>query len=139
MPRPRKKERNNTNAPSINEVIEYVVAQGYPQSIAEKFHSHYTVKGWVVKDGSKVDNWKGLLNNTWFKNRKRSSIKAPPLEPGWKYVDMSEANDIVRDQNNVSLSEKVAIGAGDDYVRKMMNMNPSFHTVGEGWKYRENR
>ena len=52
---------------------------------------------------------------------------------------MSEAYDIVRDQNNVSLSEKVAIGAGDDYVRKMMNMNPSFHTVGEGWKYRENR
>ena len=69
-----KKERNNINAPSINDVIEYVVECGYPQSIAEKFHAHYTVRGWVVKDGSKVDNWKALLNNTWFKNRKRSSI-----------------------------------------------------------------
>ena len=63
----------------------------------------------------------------------------PIVEPGWKYVDMSEAYDIVRDQNNVSLSEKVAIGAGDDYVRKMMNMNPSYKNVGKGWKYRENR
>ena len=132
-----KKERNNINAPSINEVIEYVVGCGYPQSIAEKFHAHYTVRGWVVKDGSKVDNWKALLNSTWFKNKKKSVVKAPPLEPGWKYVGMSEAYDIVRDQNNVSLSEQVKIGAGDDYVRKMMNRNPSYHNVGEGWKYRK--
>lgn len=132
-----KKERNNINAPSINEVIEYVVGCGYPQSIAEKFHAHYTVRGWVVKDGSKIDNWKALLNSTWFKNKKKSVVKAPPLEPGWVYVGLSEAYDIVRDQNNVSLSEQVKIGAGDDFVRKEMNRNPSYQNVGEGWKYRK--
>lgn len=63
----------------------------------------------------------------------------PIVEPGWKYVGLSEAYDIIRDQNSVSLSEKEAIGAGDDYVRKMMNINPSYKNVGKGWKYRENR
>ena len=63
----------------------------------------------------------------------------PIVEPGWVYVGLSEAYDIIRDQNSVSLSEKEAIGAGDDYVRKMMNINPSYHNVGKGWKYRENR
>ena len=61
----------------------------------------------------------------------------PIVEPGWVYVGLSEAYDIVRDQNSVSLSEKEAIGEGDDYVRKMMNINPSYHNVGEGWKYRK--
>ena len=63
----------------------------------------------------------------------------PIVEPGWVYVGLSEAYDIIRDQNSVSLSEKEAIGAGDDYVRKMMNINPSYHNVGKGWKYRENK
>jgi hypothetical protein len=63
----------------------------------------------------------------------------PIVEPGWVYVGLSEAYDIIRDQNSVSLSEKEAIGAGDDYVRKMMNINPSYKNVGKGWKYRENR
>ena len=63
----------------------------------------------------------------------------PIVEPGWVYVGLSEAYDIIRDQNSVSLSEKEAIGGGDDYVRKMMNINPSYKNVGKGWKYRENR
>ena len=63
----------------------------------------------------------------------------PIVEPGWVYVGLSEAYDIIRDQNSVSLSEKEAIGAGDDYVRKMMNINPSYKNAGKGWKYRENR
>jgi len=61
----------------------------------------------------------------------------PIVEPGWVYVGLSEAYDIIRDQNSVSLSEKEAIGAGDDYVRKMMNINPSYKNVGKGWKYRK--
>ena len=61
----------------------------------------------------------------------------PIVEPGWVYVGLSEAYDIIRDQNNVSLSEQVKIGAGDDFVREMMNRNPSYHNVGEGWKYRK--
>jgi len=60
----------------------------------------------------------------------------PIVEPGWVYVGLSEAYDIIRDQNSVSLSEKEAIGAGDDYVRKMMNINPSYKNVGKGWKYK---
>ena len=63
----------------------------------------------------------------------------PIVEPGWVYVGLSEAYDVIRDQNSVSLSEKEAIGEGDDYVRKMMNINPSYKNVGKGWKYRENR
>jgi len=61
----------------------------------------------------------------------------PIVEPGWVYVGLSEAYDIIRDQNNVSLSEQVKIGAGDDFVRKMMNMNPSYKNAGKGWKYRK--
>ena len=63
----------------------------------------------------------------------------PIVEPGWVYVGLSEAYDIIRDQNSVSLSEKEAIGGGDDYVRKMMNINPSYKSARDGWKYRASK
>ena len=132
----RKKGRSNPNAPTEKEVIEYVVGCGYSQSLAEKFYARYTVSGWVVKDGSPIENWKGLLHNAWFNRVQKSNVKAPALDPGWVYVGLSEAYDIIREQNSVSLSEKEAIGAGDDYVRKMMNINPSYKSAGDGWKYR---
>lgn len=133
----RKKGRSNPNAPTEKEVIEYVVGCGYSQSLAEKFYARYTVSGWVVKDGSPIENWKGLLHNAWFNKVQKSNVKAPALDPGWVYVDMNKAYGIVRETYNVKLSEKEKIGAGDDYVREMMNIHPAFESEGDGWKYRQ--
>jgi hypothetical protein len=135
----RKKGRSNPNAPTEKEVIEYVVGCGYSQSLAEKFYARYTVSGWVVKDGSPIENWKGLLHNAWFNKVQKSNVKAPALDPGWVYVDMNKAYGIVRETYNVKLSEKEKIGAGDDYVREMMNIHPAFESEGDGWKYRQSK
>lgn len=58
------------------------------------------------------------------------------LEEGWEYISKSDAYDVVRGTNPVSLSEESSKGLGDVYVRKIMDMNPSYHNAGDGWKYK---
>jgi hypothetical protein len=131
-----KKERNNINAPSINEVIDYVLERGYSKSLAEKFYAHYTVKGWVVKDGSKIDDWKGLLNNTWFKNNHKKTDRTIQLDDGCIFVPMSEARNIVRDLSPTSMHEAELRGEGDEYVRNVMNARVQYEPYGDAWKTR---
>jgi len=63
----------------------------------------------------------------------------PIMEPGMVYVGMSEAYEIVRGTNPVSLHEREAKSEGDEYVRKIMKMNPSYQNAGDGWKYRASK
>jgi hypothetical protein len=138
-----KKEKKEKGIPTLEEVIDHVVSSGYDQSIAEKFYDYYqkitpsNARLWRDKNGNTVKNWKSKLTHVWFKDAEKRDVNVPVVEPGWRYVDMSEAYDIIRGQSPVALSEKEVIGAGDDYVRKMMNINPSYHNSGNGWKYRK--
>ena len=133
----------NNKRPTIDLVIDYFVKNGYSKKAAVAAFEYYeagTEPGqiyWRDSKGNEVRSWKQKMRGVWFKEENKVDKAIPIVEPGWKYVGLSEAYDIVRDQNNVSLSEQVKIGAGDDFVRKMMNRNPSYHNVGEGWKYRK--
>jgi hypothetical protein len=135
----------NNKRPTIDLVIDYFVKNGYSKKAAVAAFEYYeagTEPGqiyWRDSKGNEVRSWKQKMRGVWFKEENKVDKAIPIVEPGWKYVGLSEAYDIIRDQNSVSLSEKEAIGAGDDYVRKMMNINPSYKNVGKGWKYRENR
>lgn len=133
----RKKERKTTAYPTVEEVIDYVVSNGYDQSIAEKFHKYYSENNWRDKNGEPVKSWKGKLVHVWFKNRNKRDVNQPALNPGMRYVDISEAYGIVRELYSVSLSEKESQGKGDEFVRNMMNMNKFYEAEGDGWKYRK--
>jgi len=140
-----KKEKKEKGIPTLEEVISYVVGRGYDQSIAEKFYDYYqdrtpsNARLWRDKNGNTVKDWKGKLTHVWFRDAEKRDVNVPVLEPGWRYIDMSEAYDIVRNTNPVSLSEKEAKSEGDDYVRKIININPSYKSAGEGWKYRASK
>ena len=140
-----KKEKKEKGIPTLEEVISYVVGRGYDQSIAEKFYDYYqdrtpsNARLWRDKNGNTVKDWKGKLTHVWFRDAEKRDVSVPVLEPGWRYIDMSEAYDIVRNTNPVSLSEKEAKSEGDDYVRKIININPSYKSAGEGWKYRASK
>jgi len=140
-----KKEKKEKGIPTLEEVISYVVGRGYDQSIAEKFYDYYqdrtpsNARLWRDKNGNTVKDWKGKLTHVWFKDAEKRDVNVPILERGWRYVDMSESYDIVRETNPVSLSEESSKGLGDVYVRKIMKMNPSYHNAGDGWKYRANK
>jgi len=133
----------NNKRPTIDLVIDYFVKNGYSKKAAVAAFEYYeagTEPGqiyWRDSKGNEVRSWKQKMRGVWFKEENKVDKAIPIVEPGWKYVGLSEAYDIVRDQNNVSLSEQVKIGAGDDFVRKMMNMNPSYKNAGKGWKYRK--
>lgn len=143
----KKREKDKTvkkekEIPTIEEVIAYVVDKGYEQSLAEQFFNHYqkltpsNARLWRDRNGHTVKNWKLKLTHVWLKDAQKRDVSVPVLEPGWRYVDMSEAYDIVRETNPVSLSEESSKELGDLYVRKIMDMNPSYHNAGDGWKYR---
>ena len=137
-----KKDKKEKGIPTLEEVIAYVVDKGYDQSIAEKFYDYYqkltpsNARLWRDKNGNTVKKWKLKLSHVWLKDAEKRDVNVPILEPGWRYVDMSEAYDIVRGTNPVSLYEREAKSEGDDYVRKIMKMNPSYHNEGDGWKHR---
>lgn len=135
----RKKERNIGSYPTVDEVIEYVVSNGYDQSIAEKFHAYYSASNWKDRNGDQVKSWKGKLNSVWLKRENKRDVRQPALENGMRYVDISEAYGIVRELYSVSLSEKESQGSGDEFVRKMMNMNKFYEAEGDGWKYRSSK
>jgi hypothetical protein len=140
-----KKDKKEKGIPTLEEVIAYVVDKGYDQSIAEKFYDYYqkltpsNARLWRDKNGNTVKKWKLKLSHVWLKDAEKRDVSVPILEPGWRYVDMSEAYDIVRETNPVSLSEESSKELGDLYVRKIMKMNPSYHNAGDGWKYRANK
>mgnify|MGYP003632128708 FL=1 len=94
-----KKEKKEKGIPTLKEVISYVVGRGYDQSIAEKFYDYYqdrtpsNARLWRDKNGNTVKDWKGKLTHVWFRDAEKRDVNVPVLEPGWRYIDMSEAYD----------------------------------------------
>jgi hypothetical protein len=58
-------------APTIDEVIEYFVENGYTESAARTAHEHYRLANWHNTKGKKVLNWKQTMHTNWFKEQYR--------------------------------------------------------------------
>jgi len=67
--------KGNTNAskfvpPTLEEVAEYIKENDYTVD-AEEFHAYYESNGWMHEDGSKVVNWKALIDYHHSENTKQ--------------------------------------------------------------------
>jgi uncharacterized protein YdaU (DUF1376 family) len=88
--KPKKERKKNFVPPTEKEVIDYVVAKGYPEGLGKGIFEYYNDADWIDSKGSKVNNWKQKIfrwlseeNRIKYKNYKppeKREIKAPSLE-----------------------------------------------------------
>jgi uncharacterized protein YdaU (DUF1376 family) len=62
-----KKEKS----PTIQEVEEYFISNGFSKQAAKKAHSYYEAGGWKDSTGKKVRNWKQKMQGVWFKDENK--------------------------------------------------------------------
>jgi len=128
--------------PTLSEVVEYFVSNGYRQDVAERAFEYYEAGTspshvyWRDSRGNQVKKWKQKMRGVWFKDENKAIDDSVPVVPdGKKYVGIKEAYDIVRGNYSVLLQDRINDGTDKEFVRKMMNNNPSFESFGDGWVY----
>jgi uncharacterized protein YneF (UPF0154 family) len=78
-PPPKKpKKKKQFVPPSVDDVIEYFVENGYLASAGEKAHGYYAAGGWRDRNGKQVKNWKQKMIGVWFKDENKSPINGTP-------------------------------------------------------------
>jgi len=88
------KKKNKPNSPpSLQEVEEYFLEKGYPESLAETFFKYYQqsmedCNGQVWKDsnGKSVKNWKQKAIGVWMKDENKIKDSNSILRPGDKDI-----------------------------------------------------
>lgn len=71
-----KKRKPTFTIPTDEEIQEYFNENGYfcPVELVKKIRSYYEGKiegKWIDSNGNEVKNWKGKMNNVWFKNARK--------------------------------------------------------------------
>ena len=69
-----KSERQRFTAPTVEEVREYCLEKGY-RFDPEHFIDYYTARGWQLKGGVKVKDWKSCAK-TWARNEREKEGKS---------------------------------------------------------------
>jgi len=69
----RKKAR--FSPPTIEEVKNYFIQNGFSHELAEKAFNYYSVANWKDGKGNQVKNWKQKMIATWFKNENKQASK----------------------------------------------------------------
>ncbi len=70
----KEKKGNNTcsSAPTLEDFIAYVTAEGYSEQMAKNAFAYYSENNWRDKNGTEVKNWKLKLRNNWFKDEHKA-------------------------------------------------------------------
>ena len=71
-----KKTPINIIPPKIDEVKEYFIKNGYPETMALRFFNGYDAAGWRDSKGNPVRSWKQKAHHVWFKEENKN--KQPP-------------------------------------------------------------
>lgn len=97
---PEKKQKSVTTfvPPTLEQVVDYFVENGYSTYGAKKAYNHYAVADWCDVNGKKVKNWKQKVSTVWFKpeyEAKGHEADAPIRykmlwKKGWKNCTLEE-------------------------------------------------
>jgi hypothetical protein len=60
-------------APSIEDVVDYFVEHGFPETLARRAFESYDVAEWHDSRGKEVRNWKQKMLNVWMKEENRGA------------------------------------------------------------------
>lgn len=71
------------NIPSVDEVVNYFIENGYTDASARIAYNYYDAGGWCDSRGKKVLNWKQKMRGMWFRDefkiKKQSSQFSIPI------------------------------------------------------------
>ena len=65
-------------APTLIQVQDYFVENGYPKDLGTRAFKHYHVADWHDTNGKAVKNWQQKMNSVWFKPENKE-VKKPKL------------------------------------------------------------
>mgnify|MGYP000170279188 CR=1 FL=1 len=72
--------------PTISEVINYFIENGYTELSASKAFNYYDCASWVDSKGNKIKNWKQKMQGVWFKDENASKSKNEQVFSKVKYI-----------------------------------------------------
>ena len=93
------KKKEEWIAPSLQEVIDFFLLNGYTKEAAAKAFKYYEVASWVDNRGNPVRSWKQKMISVWFKpehKQEKSHIKRLDIDSG---PTKDEAAKILREAN----------------------------------------
>ena len=69
------KKKEGFIPPTIEEVEDYFLENGYRRDAGTKAFNYYSIAGWKDSKGSQVKNWKQKVLSVWFKDENKLPIK----------------------------------------------------------------
>lgn len=127
------KTRKGMLIPSLQEVQEYFISNGYPKELAARFFNGYNEANWVDSQGQAIKNWKQKAQHVWFKeeNKKPQHLQAATnttaLPLYWNYVpDSWDAMFNKRIENENDAVRKIQA------YEKKLKAN-GYHKTADGW------
>jgi len=71
--------------PSLQQVIDYFIENGYKAESGEKAYNYYNSADWIDSKGAPVRNWKQKMQGVWFKdeNKIKSEKSSEQLAAEW--------------------------------------------------------
>lgn len=70
-----KSARKKFTPPTLIQVQDYFVENGYPKDLGTRAFKHYDVADWHDTNGKAVKNWKQKMNSVWFKPENKETKK----------------------------------------------------------------
>lgn len=70
-----KKAEKVFNPPKINEVIDFFISKGFPESHAIKVFDYYNDANWKDSNGKQVKNWKQKMSANWMDEKFKTQIR----------------------------------------------------------------
>ena len=71
----REEKKREDIVPTIENVKEYFVTNGYQESVAIRAFNYYNENDWFDNKGNKVKNWKSKMNAVWFKEENKVNLQ----------------------------------------------------------------
>ena len=87
-----KKEKRSERTflpPTINEVINYFIQNGFSEALARRVYESYHVADWHDSQGKKIKNWKQKCLQVWFKESNKEKPEEDKSKVGF-YMGVSK-------------------------------------------------
>lgn len=77
----KKKGVKKIKPPTVEEVVQYFISNGYTEMAAKKAHEHYRLADWHDTEGKPVLAWKQKMHTNWFKPENKQ-----PANEFWRNI-----------------------------------------------------
>lgn len=109
------KRANKFAPPTLINVIDYFIENGYTENSATKAFNYYDCAEWIDSKGNKVKSWKQKMQSVWFKDENKIINTPQVIKP--KMVEYLYGGRSFTMKEQVYLEEKQAYGDKVTFVK----------------------